>query len=87
MSLGISHGTTQVQKDTFRDYAQQVEQAVGSRERLGALIPQIDAADLAVFDREQLLGRVEQYRLDLMNAAGELDDLEVDDGGAGGSEG
>lgn len=85
MSLGVSYGQTQAQRDAFLDYARKIEQSVMQPDRLGGLQDEIDPADLAPEDREQLLGRIEQYRLDLTNAAGELDNQEGDDGRAGGS--
>lgn len=87
MGLGISFGDTQAQRDAFRDYALRIEGIVGSLSLLGSLGQEISAADLSDADRDTLLGRVGQYRLNLLNAAGKLDDQEVDDGHVGGSQG
>jgi hypothetical protein len=66
------YGETRAQRDAFAAFQTRVEQVFDSTERLGALEAEVRGADMEEFDRETLLGRIDQYRIDLERSA--LDD-------------
>lgn len=57
-------GQTQAENDLAASLEQRIEDAVGDLVALGRVEAEIKGADIDPMDRDTLLGRCEQYRID-----------------------
>lgn len=60
---------TQAQTDAANVFEQRIEQAFDDTTALGAIRAELVSADVTDFDRDYLLGRIEQYKADRQHVA------------------